>query len=88
MRALFGSSMANGNLTKVETNRFARADLEHTLVMVDDDMKLEALPQTNYIKTIITAELPLDLEKKSQQSYQRAVLPLPRLWQRLVESSV
>ena len=61
MRALFGSSMVNGNLT---------ADLEHTLVMVDDDMKLEALPQTNYIKTIITAELPLDLEKKSQQSYQ------------------
>ncbi len=70
MRALFGTSMVNGNLTKVETNRFARADLEHTLVMVDDDMKLEALPQTNYIKTIITAELPLDLEKKSQQSYQ------------------
>jgi putative DNA primase/helicase len=70
MRALFGDNMANGNLTKVETNRFARADLEHVLVMVDDDMKLEALPQTNYIKTIITAELPLDLEKKSQQSYQ------------------
>ena len=70
MHALFGNSMVNGNLTKVETNRFARADLEHTLVMVDDDMKLEALPQTNYIKTIITAELPLDLEKKSQQSYQ------------------
>ena len=70
MRALFGENMANGNLTKVETNRFARADLEHVLVMVDDDMKLEALPQTNYIKTIITAELPLDLERKSRQSYQ------------------
>ena len=70
MRALFGENMVNGNLTKVETNRFARADLEHMLVMVDDDMKLEALPQTNYIKTIITAELPLDLEKKSRQSYQ------------------
>ena len=70
MRALFGENMANGNLMKVETNRFARADLEHMLVMVDDDMKLEALPQTNYIKTIITAELPLDLERKSHQSYQ------------------
>jgi hypothetical protein len=68
MRALFGSSMVNGNLTKVETNRFARADLEHTLVMVDDDMKLEALPQTNYIKTIITAELPLDLERKASRA--------------------
>jgi putative DNA primase/helicase len=54
----------------VETNPFARADLEHLLAMVDDDMKLEALPQTNYIKTIVTAEQPLDLEKKGKQSYQ------------------
>ncbi len=70
LRAIFGDSMANGSLAKVETNRFARADLEHMLVMVDDDMKLEALPQTNYLKLIITADLPLDLEKKSRQSYQ------------------
>ena len=70
MRAIFGESMVNGSLAKVETNRFARADLEHALVMVDDDMKMEALPETNYLKLIITAELPLDLEKKGKQSYQ------------------
>ena len=73
MRAIFGDSMVNGNLAKVETNRFARADLEHVLVMVDDDMKMEALPDTNYLKLIITAELPLDLEKKGKQSYQGEV---------------
>jgi len=54
----------------VETNKFARADLEHELLMLDDDMKLEALPQTNTIKAIVTADLPMDLEKKGQQSYQ------------------
>ena len=70
LRAILGDSMVNGNLNKVETNRFARADLEHALLMVDDDMKTEGLPQTNYLKSIITAELPMDLEKKSQQSYQ------------------
>ena len=70
MRAIFRDNMVNGNLAKVETNRFARADLEHRLVMVDDDMKMEGLPDTNYLKLIITAELPLDLEKKSKQSYQ------------------
>ena len=70
MRAIFGESMVNGSLAKVETNRFARADLENALVMVDDDMKMEALPETNYLKLIITAELPLDLEKKGKQSYQ------------------
>ena len=70
LRALLGANMSTGNITKIETNKFARADLEHELVMVDDDMKLEALPQTNIIKAIVTAELPMDLEKKGQQSYQ------------------
>ncbi len=70
LRALLGTNMSTGNIAKVETNKFARADLEHELVMVDDDMKLEALPQTNIIKAIITAELPMDLEKKGVQSYQ------------------
>ena len=70
LHALLGDNMATGSLAKVETNRFARADLEHELLMVDDDMKLEALPQTNTIKAIVTAELPMDLEKKGQQSYQ------------------
>jgi len=70
MRALLGSGMNTGSIAKVETNSFAAADLEHVLVMVDDDMKLEALPQTNTIKAIITAELPMDLERKGKQSYQ------------------
>lgn len=70
LRAILGENMTTGNLSKIETNRFARADLEHELLMVDDDMKLEALPQTNNIKGIVTAELPIDLEKKGKQSYQ------------------
>ena len=71
LRALLGTNMKTGSVAKVETSNFARADLEHELLMLDDDMKLEALPQTNNIKAIITAELPMDLERKRQQSYQR-----------------
>lgn len=70
LRALLGSNMNTGSIAKVETSPFARADLEHLLAMVDDDMKMEALTQTNNIKAIVTAELPMDLEKKGQQSYQ------------------
>lgn len=70
MRSLLGRNMNTGSIAKVETNPFARADLEHQLMLVDDDMKLEALPQTNNIKSIVTAELPMDLEKKGKQSYQ------------------
>ena len=70
LRALLGANMATGSIAKIESSRFARADLEHELVMLDDDMKLEALPQTNHIKAIVTAEMPMDLERKGQQSYQ------------------
>ena len=70
MRAILGDNMNTGSIQKVEISPFARADLEHLLVMVDDDMKLEALPQTNHLKTIVTAEMEMDLEKKGEQSYQ------------------
>ena len=70
LRSLLGQNMNTGSIAKVETSPFARADLEHQLLLVDDDMKLEALPQTNQIKAIVTAELPMDLEKKGRQSYQ------------------
>ena len=70
MQAIFGTNMKNGSIAKVEASPFARADLEHELVMVDDDMKLEALAQTHHVKSIVTAEMPMDLERKGVQSYQ------------------
>lgn len=73
MQQLLGQNMCNGNLNKVETSPFARADLQHRLVMVDDDLRMEALNSTSYIKSMITAEQPMDLERKGEQSYQGRV---------------
>lgn len=70
MRSILGINMNMSSIQKVEHNRFARADLEHRLLMVDDDMKMEALKDTNYIKSIVTLEDKMDLERKSQQSVQ------------------
>lgn len=70
LKALLGSNMHLGSIAKIENNRFARADLEHLLLLLDDDLVMEALNQTSYIKSIITAELPMDLERKGIQSYQ------------------
>ena len=56
LKRLMGDAASNGSVQKVENNRFARADLEHRLLMIDDDMDMNALPKTNYIKTIVTAE--------------------------------
>ena len=63
LRSLLGANMNTSSIAKIETSPFARADFEHELLLLDDDMKLEALPQTNNIKAIITAELPMDLER-------------------------
>lgn len=70
MGALLGSNMKDGSIGKISENRFARVDLEHILLCVDDDMRIEALRQTNYIKSIVTAQGKMDLERKGKQSYQ------------------
>ena len=33
-------------------------------------MRMEALRQTNYVKSIVTAQGKMDLERKGKQSYQ------------------
>lgn len=70
LTALFGSNMKDGSIGKVSENRFARADLEHILLCIDDDMRMEALRQTSYVKSIVTAQGKMDLERKGKQSYQ------------------
>ena len=68
LSAIFGTNMKDGSIGKISENRFARADLEHILLCVDDDMRMEALRQTNYVKSIVTAQGKMDLERKGKQS--------------------
>lgn len=70
LNAMFGCNLKDGSIGKISENRFARADLEHVLLCVDDDMRMEALKQTNYVKSIVTSQGKMDLEKKNKQSYQ------------------
>ena len=70
MRSIFGDGMNTTSIQKVENNRSSRADLENKLLMVDDDMDMSALPKTNYIKSIVTSECKMDMERKGVQSYQ------------------
>ena len=71
MRSILGDNMSTSSIQSVERNRFTRATLEYKLLMVDDDMKLQALPETSYIKTMVTLEGKMDLEWKGKQSEQR-----------------
>ena len=70
LKKMIGTALAMNSVQKIETNRFAKADLEGLLVMVDDDMEMTALPKTSVLKTLVTAESEIDVERKSIQSYQ------------------
>ncbi len=70
MNEIFQSSMNTSSIQKLENSRFSRADQENKLLMVDDDMDMSALPKTNYIKSIVTSECRMDVERKGIQSYQ------------------
>ena len=70
LQGIFGDSLMTGSIQRVETDRFFRANLQNKLVLLDDDMQLEALPSTGYLKSLITAQTPTDVEIKGQQSFQ------------------
>ena len=70
LRAILGDNMNTGSIQKLENDRFNRADQEGKLLFMDDDMRTEALPSTNNIKSIVTMEDKIDLERKGKQSVQ------------------
>ena len=69
-RNLLGNNMTICSVSTLANNRFSLADQEGMLLMVDDDMKMEALVDTGIIKAVVTMEDKMNLERKGQQSYQ------------------
>lgn len=70
LQEIFRSAMVTGCFQRVETDKFFRYNLQNKLLMLDDDMQMNALPSTGYIKNLVTAEIPIDIEAKGKQSRQ------------------
>ena len=70
LKKLFGEASHSESILRIETNRFASANLEYKLVMVDDDLNMVALPETRNIKSVVTAEDRLCIERKNKQAVQ------------------
>lgn len=70
LKKLFGEASHSESILRIETNRFASANLEYKLVMVDDDLNMVTLPETRNIKSIVTAEDCLCIERKNKQAVQ------------------
>ncbi len=69
-RNLLGNNMTICSISTLANNRFSLADQEGMLLMIDDDMKMEALTDTGVIKAVVTMEDKMNLERKGKQSYQ------------------
>ena len=70
MRYILGDNMNICSIASLSKDKFCRANQEGMLLMVDDDMQMEALSDTNILKAVITMEDKMDLEKKGKQAYQ------------------
>lgn len=70
LKDLFRSAMITASLHRIENDKFFVSNLVDKLLMVDDDLQLQALSSTGMFKTIVTAETPIEVERKFEQSFQ------------------
>lgn len=73
LKKIMGANMYSGALPSLEKSPYSRGQLEFRLLFLDDDLMLSALPETNNIKTIVTAEAEIDVERKYVQNYQTRI---------------
>ncbi|MBP3854428.1 MAG: DNA primase [Ruminiclostridium sp.] len=70
LKHIFGDSMLCANSKRIETDRFFMYNLRDKLLLVDDDLNWKYLSTTGTLKTLITAETPIEVEAKGIQSFQ------------------
>ncbi len=77
IQALMKNSMVQGEVHKLQDNRFMLAQLENKLVFYDDDLQSQALSDTGIFKKLVTASIPLLVERKGEAHYE--MLPYARI---------
>lgn len=72
-KAIFGDTLTAGAVEDLDNGskaRFARVKLVSKLVMLDDDVELAALEKTAFLKQLITARIPSEIEPKGKPSFE------------------
>lgn len=69
LNALFKASMLTGKLNAIQEDKFAGAQLENRLLFLDDDLKSAKLKDTDLLKSIVTAETPMLVQRKGIDPY-------------------
>lgn len=70
MYSIFGEAAYFGSITELAGNKFLKANLVGKMVLIDDDMKLEGLKVTSFLKSLATSETPITVQAKGKQGHQ------------------
>lgn len=70
LQEIFKNNMITSDYQRIENDKFFRYNLVNKLLLLDDDMQMEPLKTTGTLKSIITSEIPVDVEAKGIQSHQ------------------
>ena len=70
MYKLFGEAAYFGSITDLAGDKFLKANLVGKMVLIDDDMNLEGLKDTSFLKSLATAETPITVQAKCKQGIQ------------------
>ena len=70
MYSIFGEAAYFGSITDLAGDKFLKANLVGKMVLIDDDMNLEGLKDTSFLKTLATSETPITVQSKGKQGHQ------------------
>lgn len=70
LNQILKGSITSGDLKSLTSNRFALGSLENKLAFVDEDIKEEAIQDTDVLKKLVTMETPFLIERKGIQPYE------------------
>ena len=70
MYSIFGEAAYFGSITELAGDKFLKANLVGKMVLIDDDMNLEGLKDTSFLKSLATSETPITVQAKGKQGHQ------------------
>lgn len=77
LHRMFGNGFSPTKVAELEEDRFTVATMENKIVIYDDDMDHNKMKKTDKFKTIVTAKIPVQGERKNKDKFE--FLPFARI---------
>ena len=67
---IFKEAAYFGSITELAGDKFLKSNLIGKMLLIDDDMNMEGLKDTSFLKSLATAETPITVQAKGKQGIQ------------------